>query len=56
MKKKKEWWQLLDWSQMRYTYEKMLMPEAQVKMFEEGYWSLGKGVFASEETFHSKDL
>jgi len=50
-KSKKEaqpWWKYLDWSTMRNTYPK-LSKELQKRIFDEGYWSLGKGRFEEEK-------
>jgi hypothetical protein len=43
-----EWWKYLDWSTMRNTYSK-LPKELQKRIFDEGYWSLGKGRFEKEK-------
>ena len=51
MKIKKEaqpWWKYLDWSTMRNTYPK-LSKELQKRIFDEGYWSLGKGRFEEKK-------
>lgn len=44
-KKTKEWWELLDWSQMKMTFENL--PKGRQEMLlEKGFWSKGKGIFA----------
>ena len=43
-----EWWQLLDWSKMENTFNRMTNKELKQKILDEGYWSLGKGKFEEE--------
>jgi len=47
-KEAQPWWKYLDWSTMRNTYPK-LSKELQKRIFDEGYWSLGKGRFEEEK-------
>ena len=44
-KTEKAWWQMLDWSTMRLTFEKHTSKSMQEIILKEGYWSLGSGVF-----------
>jgi len=39
-----KWWQYLDWSRMEQTFKQLPEPRRK-KIFENGFWSLGKGKF-----------
>ena len=48
MEEKKEWWEYLDWSRMKTTFQ--LLPESKQKeILGGGFWSCGKGKFADKE-------
>ena len=49
--KEKEWWEYLDWSTMKRTWDR-LPKELKQKIIAEGFWSKGKEIF--EETVSSE--
>jgi len=44
----KEWWEFLDWSRMKVTYNMITDMQLKRKIGAKGYWSLGIGVFEND--------